>query len=380
MYIQALQLHNFRNYAHLDLSFHPGLTILTGENAQGKTNLLEAIFLLSLAKSHRTNHDGDLIQWGKEEAYLSAQIQTKNFEIPLEMRIHKKGKNVRVNYLEQKKLSEFIGKLNVVFFAPEDLQIVKGSPGLRRRFLDVELGQSHPFYLRTLLTYQRILKQRNRYLKDYGMSQQFDPLYYDILTQQFIETACQIIRFRLDFIEKISNLAQPLLWELSNQRDRLTMAYLPCHLYLDYKQVDGLETQFHTLLQKQITREKERGTTSIGPHRDDIAFYLDEKPANLYGSQGQQRTIILALKLAEVQLLKEITGEYPVLLLDDVLSELDEKRKHLLMQTIKDKVQTLLTTASIEGISSELLNQAHVLFINKGQIIEPTEGACIIDR
>lgn len=368
MRIKQLVLNNFRNYQELSLTFGNGLTIITGENAQGKTNLLEAIFLLSLAKSHRTNHDQELILWEEDLASLEALIETKHYEFPLELILNKKGKIAKLNHIEQNKLSQFIGKFNVILFAPEDLQLIKGSPSQRRKFIDSELGQSHPVYLQELLNYQRILKQRNIYLKKNGRSPQFDAMYFDILTEQLVEKASLLIQYRLTFIEALEKIAQPIHEALSNQREQLTITYESSSSKLDYSDRDTISSQLLELFKQALTREKEQGITVYGPHRDDISFYLNGKKAQFFGSQGQQRTIVLSIKLAELELFNNITGEYPVLLLDDVLSELDDQRQMILMSHIENKVQTFLTTASIEGLKIHQLNNAEILYVQKGQV------------
>ena len=368
MRIKQLVLNNFRNYQELSLTFGNGLTIITGENAQGKTNLLEAIFLLSLAKSHRTNHDQELILWEEDLASLEALIETKHYEFPLELILNKKGKIAKLNHIEQNKLSQFIGKFNVILFAPEDLQLIKGSPSQRRKFIDSELGQSHPVYLQELLNYQRILKQRNIYLKKNGRSQQFDAMYFDILTEQLVEKASLLVQYRLTFIEALEKIAQPIHEALSNQREQLTITYESSSSKLDYSDRDTISSQLLELFKQALTREKEQGITVYGPHRDDISFYLNGKKAQFFGSQGQQRTIVLSIKLAELELFNNITGEYPVLLLDDVLSELDDQRQMILMSHIENKVQTFLTTASIEGLKIHQLNNAEILYVQKGQV------------
>lgn len=370
MFIDKLQLQHYRNYDKLDLDFQNGLTILTGENAQGKTNLLEAIFLLSLAKSHRTNHDQDLIQWGQDHAMIKARVQVKDYSFPLELVLHPKGKIAKVNYIEQAKLSSFIGKLNVVLFAPEDLQMIKGGPSLRRKFIDAELGQAHPLYLQSLVKYHNILKQRNKYLKDRGQATSFDETYFEVLTDQLIEEAYTIISYRLDFIKRLTDLAQPVHRILSNQRDELTMEYQSSIKQIDYSDLSSLKSQMKNYFSDNMIKERERMLTLIGPHRDDLNFYINRRPSDLFASQGQQRTIVLSLKLAETELFYQLTGEYPILLLDDVLSELDDDRQHLLMNHIEDKIQTFLTTATLHGLHPDSIEHAQVLQVNQGAIKE----------
>lgn len=374
MKLDTLKLDNYRNYTDLTLKFDDGLTILTGENAQGKTNLLEAIFLLSVGRSHRTVHDKELIQWGQDYSRIYGEVSTKLYHFPLELRLNHQGKIAKFNHIEQSKLSHFIGKLNVILFAPEDMKIIKQGPSIRRKFIDSELGQANSVYLQYLVDYQKNLKQRNHYLKEFGASKRFDPIYFDILTDQLIELAIHIIRIRCDFINQLEDIAQPLHFKLSNRRDELTMQYKSSHSQLDYNSdCSQLADQFKQLFKQNIEREKERGMTLYGPQRDDLIIYLNGRYAQDFASQGQQRTIILSLKLAEIEWMYQLTGEYPVLLLDDVLSELDDIRQHILINSIENRVQTFLTTASIEGINLDKLNKTTIYHIKAGQVIKGDE-------
>ncbi|MBG9981308.1 DNA replication/repair protein RecF [Facklamia sp. DSM 111018] len=369
MQIKHLELTHFRNYHTLSLDLHPGLTIVTGENAQGKTNLLEAIFLLSLAKSHRTNHDQEMIQWTQEFAKISAEIENNLFTFPLEIILSSKGKIAKYNYIDQSKLSQFIGKLNVVLFSPEDMQLVKGSPGIRRKFIDSELGQFHPVYLQKLLKYNQILKQRNTYLKQIKQKNiKYDSVYFDIITEQLIETATSIIHYRINFIKELQEFSRPLHFSLSNQRDELRIEYKASSSKLDYSELDNLKRQLEILFNQVKAREIDQAVTLYGPHRDDILFYVNNNLAQQFASQGQQRTIVLSIKLAELHLIEKSTGEYPVLLLDDVLSELDDHRQNILMEQIENKVQTILTTATIENINLQNLNNSEIICINQGTL------------
>lgn len=368
MKIKELTLKHYRNYRDVNLKFNDGLIILTGENAQGKTNLLEAIFLLSLAKSHRTNRDHEMVLWQEDFASIRAIIETKTFEVPLEIILNKKGKIAKVNHLEQAKLSQFVGQLNVILFAPEDMQLVKGAPALRRRFLDVEIGQSQPIYLNELSQYNRILKQRNQYLKQFGRSDKFDALFFEILTEQLIEKAVSIVQYRLKFIKLLEQFANKIHFQLSNERDHLTIDYIASSSKLDYKTPDNILGQFKTVFTNALVRERELGVSAYGPHRDDLLFSINDKPAQFFGSQGQQRTIVLSIKLAEIELFHHLRGEYPILLLDDVLSELDDQRQHILMQHIEGKVQTFLTTATIKGLKLHQLNNPEIYYVKKGTI------------
>lgn len=367
MYLKSIQLENYRNYAHLSLNFSKGLTLLVGENAQGKTNLLEAIFLLSMAKSHRTHKDQELIQWEQDLARISGIVENKNFEFPLEIVIHPKGKMARYNHLNQERLSQYIGKLNVILFAPEDLSLVKGSPQQRRRFIDAELGQVQGVYLQLLVDYQRLLKQRNAYLKQAREGMAFDALYFDILTENLVDLAIKIIDYRLSFIQELEKISQVIHAHLSDQRDHLTIAYQSSSSRLDYQKKESLKEQFIDLFRQSFDREKAQALTLYGPHRDDLIFNINGNNAQQFASQGQQRTIVLTMKLAELDYIYQATGDYPVLLLDDVLSELDDQRQLLLMQMIAGKVQTILTTTSVHSIALEKVHPYEIIEIHQGK-------------
>lgn len=368
MKVKRLSLTNFRNYQNQSVAFSDGLVILTGENAQGKTNLLESIFFLALAKSHRAAKDSELIHWDQSFAQIQALVEKKHYELPLEVHLSPKGKTVKVNHIEQAKRSQFVGQLNVVLFAPEDMQLVKGSPALRRRFLDLEISQSHPIYVNELIAYNRILKQRNLYLKKFGHDPNFDSLYFDVMTDQLIEKAVELIKYRQNFVQQLEAIAQPLHHHLSNKKDQFQMTYVPSSSKLNYDDPSDLTGQYKQIFSNALAREKAQGYTVYGPHRDDLVFYINQKLAQDFASQGQQRTLILSLKLAEIELLYRLKGDYPILLLDDVLSELDDDRQHLLMSMIEGKVQTFLTTATIKGLALDQLQAPDIFFVKEGSL------------
>ncbi|EPY2526650.1 DNA replication/repair protein RecF [Listeria monocytogenes] len=367
MHLESIVLRNFRNYENLELEFSPSVNVFLGENAQGKTNLLEAVLMLALVKSHRTTNDKDFIMWEKEEAKMEGRIAKHGQSVPLELAITQKGKRAKVNHLEQKKLSQYVGNLNVVIFAPEDLSLVKGAPGIRRRFLNMEIGQMQPIYLHNLSEYQRILQQRNQYLKMLQMKRKVDPILLDILTEQFADVAINLTKRRADFIQKLEAYAAPIHHQISRGLEALKIEY-KASITLNG---DDPEVWKADLLQKMESikqREIDRGVTLIGPHRDDSLFYINGQNVQDFGSQGQQRTTALSIKLAEIDLIHEETGEYPVLLLDDVLSELDDYRQSHLLGAIEGKVQTFVTTTSTSGIDHETLKQATTFYVEKGTV------------
>ena len=368
MYIEQLALKNYRNYDQLSMDFENKVNVILGENAQGKTNVMESIYVLAMAKSHRTSNDKDLIRWDEEYAKIEGRVQKRFSSLPLELVISKKGKKARLNHLEQQKLSQYVGNLNVVMFAPEDLNLVKGSPQVRRRFIDMEIGQVSPVYLHDMSQYQKILQQRNHYLKMLQIKKQTDLTMLEVLTDQFIQLAVKIVTKRFEFLRLLEKWAQPIHRGISRELESLVIEYKPSVEVLEQqdlsKMIASFEEKFHKVKQKEI----ERGTTLFGPHRDDLLFYVNKRDVQTFGSQGQQRTTALSLKLAEIELIHSEIGEYPVLLLDDVLSELDDYRQSHLLNTIQGKVQTFVTTTSVEGIDHQTLKEASTYIVESGTI------------
>ncbi|MHC9537522.1 DNA replication/repair protein RecF [Dellaglioa sp. BT-FLS60] len=373
MYLENLTLRDYRNYEDLNVSFSPAINILLGENAQGKTNLLEAIYVLSMTRSHRTNNDKELIKWDKTAAIIQGRVSKQVGSIPLEIQINSKGKKAKVNHLEQAKLSQYIGQFNVILFAPEDLALVKGAPAVRRRFIDMEFGQINARYLYNLGQYRTILKQRNQYLKQLQHKKDQDLVFLDVLSDQLAAFGAEIVHQRLIFLKQLEFWANQLQEEITQSAETVTFEYAT-HLENAAEQtVEQLYEQLQNNLKKATKKEIFQGTTLAGPHRDDVRFLINGKNVQTYGSQGQQRTTALSVKLAEIELMKEETGEYPVLLLDDVLSELDDMRQTHLLKTIQNKVQTFLTTPNLSGIARTLINEPKIFHINQGNLLEEEE-------
>ena len=369
MFIKQLQLKNFRNYKELDISFDHKVNVIIGENAQGKTNLLESIYLLAFTKSYRTSNDRELILWDEDFAKVTGMIEKKhNKQLPLELIFHKNGKKAKLNHLEQRRLSEFIGSLNVVMFAPEDLSLVKGSPQVRRKFIDMELGQIEPVYIYHLGQYQKVLKQRNHLLKQLQLQHQPDTTLLQVITDQLVKHAAIVVKKRFHFLELLRKWAIPIHYEISREMEKLTIDYISSVEVLEDDDEEKLEDKYLEAFRQNEKNEIKRGSTLIGPHRDDLSLFINGKDVKLYGSQGQQRTTALSLKLAEIDLIYEKIGEYPILLLDDVLSELDDFRQSHLLSAIQGKVQTFVSTTTVDGIHHETLKQASIYSVQNGQI------------
>ncbi len=369
MHIEQLELKNYRNYADLKVSFEHKINVIIGENAQGKTNLMEAIYVLAFTRSYRTPRERECILWGEEFSRIKGTLHKRERTFPLEIILSKKGKKAKINHLEQQRLSDYIGSMNVVMFAPEDLTLVKGPPQVRRRFIDMELGQMQPSYIYHLSQYQKLLKQRNHLLKKLQRNQKTDPILLDVLTEQLITHAATILERRFAFIEKLNASAQPIHQDISRGIEQLQLNYQATIDISEDASLEDITRQFEKEFGHMKEKEIDRGTTLIGPHRDDLHFYINDRDVQVYGSQGQQRTTALSVKLAEIELIKQEIGEYPILLLDDVLSELDDYRQSLLLSTIQGKVQTFVTTTSVDGIHHETLEQAAIYEVHQGTLI-----------
>ncbi|MFC4736215.1 DNA replication/repair protein RecF [Bacillus daqingensis] len=370
MHIHELKLKDYRNYEDVTLPFKDQVNVILGENAQGKTNLMESIYVLAMARSHRTPRDRELIRWDQPFARVGGSFTNRHGKFDMELVFSKQGKKVKVNGLEKKRLSDYIGTCTIVMFAPEDLTLVKGSPQVRRRFLDMEMGQINSVYLYHLSQYYKALKQRNQWLKDIRDKRKTpDEAMLDVMTEQLIQSGAELLVRRFSFLDTLEAWAAPIHRDISRGKEVLTLSYeptVPAKAGMNAAETaDVLRAEFSRVRDQELRR----GTTQIGPHRDDLAFFVNGRSIQTYGSQGQQRTTALSLKLAEIELIHEKTGEYPILLLDDVLSELDDHRQTHLLNSIKGKVQTFVTTTSVDGIDHQLLREAATFYVQEGTIV-----------
>lgn len=368
MILTELRLHNFRNYQDLTVHFASRINVLIGRNAQGKTNMLEAIYALSLTRSHRTSNDRELINWQEQSASISGVVQKATGKVPLELQFTKNGKKAKVNHLEQARLGQYVGQLNTILFAPEDLSLVKGAPAVRRRFMDMEFSQMSSKYLYDASQFRTLLRQRNKYLKQLKYGQQHDRVLLSVLSDQLAAYGAEVIVARHHFLQHLEKWAADLHYQISLNQEKLHLAYVTQVKVDDETTVDQV---YHELLGQYTDnqeREIDQGTTMYGPQRDDIRFMVNGKNIQAFGSQGQQRTTALSVKLAEIDLMKEQTGEYPLLLLDDVLSELDPVRQTHLLTAIQDKVQTFLTTTSLSDVARQLIKEPTIFEIKHGTL------------
>lgn len=357
MIIQSLKLKNFRNYELLNMEFHPLTNILHGDNAQGKTNILEAVYLCGTTKSHRGTKDRDMISFGKEESHIEVQVMKNGVPFRIDLHLKKNSpKGIAINRMPIKRASELFGIINFVFFSPEDLNIIKNGPAQRRRFMDLELSQLDKLYLKSLTDYNRVLNQRNRLLKDSSWKEDIlDTL--DIWDMQLVKYGTEVMKRRSRFIEELNEITGEIHQKLTGGKERLVMQYEPSSGPIS--------------LEEAIRKNKERDirmkSTSAGPHRDDICFRVKDMDIRTFGSQGQQRTAALSLKLAEIELVKQIIHDTPVLLLDDVLSELDKHRQNYLLDSIHD-IQTLITCTGVEEFVNHRFSINKVFLVRNGQV------------
>jgi DNA replication and repair protein RecF len=384
MYLKSLLLRNFRNYADQSVNFTAAKTILLGNNAQGKSNLLEAVELLSSLKSHRTSRDRDFVKDGNEMAQIIGQLQRETGDVELTMTIRESGRrSVAQNGVGMKRQLDFLGTLNMVQFSCLDIDLVRGGPEARRRWLDNLLVQLEPLYAYVLQQYMQVLKQRNALLKtrqkalasrerlalDGAMAiaapDQSELALWDA---QLAVAGTRVIRRRARAIERLATIAENWHQAISGQSEQLQIRYLPNVERLS-DSPEAIQADFLAKIQTKSMAEQYQGSSMVGPHRDEIEFTINQTPARQYGSQGQQRTLVLALKLAELTLIEEVIGEPPLLLLDDVLAELDLNRQNQLLDVIQDRFQTLITTTHLNAFDAQWLDSSQILQVEAGRLV-----------
>jgi len=363
MIIKSIELNNFRNYENLEIHFDNGTNILYGDNAQGKTNILEAAFLSGTTKSHKGSKDKEMIRFDCEESHIRTVVEKNEKEYQIDMHLKSRGsKGVAVNKIPIKKASELFGILNIVFFSPEDLNIIKNGPSERRRFIDSELCQLDKLYLSDLTKYNKILNQRNKLLKDiYYRPDLMETL--SVWDEQLLETGKRIIKRRKIFIEELNDIIGTIHSNISGGKEHLILKYEP--------NIDDIFFADELLKAKQ--KDLKLCQTTVGPHRDDMLFSVNEIDIRKYGSQGQQRTSALSLKLAEIEIVKKSIHNTPVLLLDDVLSELDSNRQNYLLNSISD-IQTIITCTGLEEFVRNRFHINKVFQVINGEVFEKNDS------
>ena len=360
MKIKKIILKNYRNYDNLEIDFNDNLNIIIGDNAQGKTNLLESIYVLAVTKSFLSITDKGLIKFDNKFSIIKGLLESKNSKDNLEILFNDNGKVVRINNKEIKKLSDYISKMNVVIFSTDNIRMFKESPGARRKYFNVQISQMNRKYLKLLNDYNVILRQRNEFLKIINLNKKSDMDYLEILNNKYVDISLEIYNYRNEYVDSINNYLDDMFYSITDNKG------------LRLKYISNMDNDREVLLDKlnkNLNKEIMYKMTLIGPNRDDFCFYLDNKNLSLYGSQGQIRSAVLALKMSEVLLFTNKVGESPILLLDDMFSELDiNKRNNILRHLIND-VQTVITTTDIENISEDIRKKANVYKIENGKII-----------
>ncbi len=369
--MERLYLKNYRNIKEEDLAFNPTLNLFIGKNAQGKTNLLESIYLMGTGSSHRTKSDQDLIDWDADYFFLKASIIKRTREMTFSYGYNKLKKEIKIDNNPLQKIGDLMGYINVVLFSPEDLQMVKGSPAFRRRFLNLEISQVNPYYYHNLQKYNQVVRQRNLLLKEIRANYAERKKKRDLLSvwdQQLVDLGSRLIKKRLEVIERLDILARLTHRKITDGRENLKMEYKSVLGAIEEQTSrEEIEIIFAERLKEDVDNEINRGSTLYGPHLDDIELFINEVNVRQFGSQGQQRTTALALKISELEFMKSEIGEYPILLLDDVFSELDSLRKSHLLEVIRDKIQTFITSTDADAVN-EIQSKYNLYSVTEGQV------------
>lgn len=378
MFLDTLHLRSFRNYINQPVEFDAQKTILVGNNAQGKSNLLEAVELLATLKSHRSARDRDLVLEGATTGQIQATVKRAYGSMELALTLRKQGRRtITLNQEPLRRHLDFLGTLNAVEFSSLDLDLVRGAPEYRRNWVDALLIQIEPIYAYILQQYHKVLRQRNALLKEvrkslYEGSQpgEISSSLWDQLVlwdAQLAANGSRVMRRRARVLERLAPLAQQWHAQISSQTEVLELQYAP-NVECNQDDAEGVQQAIQEKIQQRRVAEQNLGTTVVGPHRDEIEFSINQTPARSYGSQGQQRTLVLALKLAELKLIEEVVGEPPLLLLDDVLAELDPNRQNQLLDAIQDRFQTLITTTHLNSFDGQWIKASQILSVEAGQI------------
>lgn len=366
MKLKSLKLVNFRNYEDAFLEFSPGINLFIGENGSGKTNILEAIYVLSLTKSTRPGNDLDLININHDNLSVIGEILHDDFTKKYKVSIDKLKKMVYINNFQVKKISEYISNFCVTAFLPNDIEIIKGSPSIRRSLLNVQIGQIYNNYLMYVNEYNSLLKMRNEYLKRLNINAMSDVKYLYVINEKMLDVSLKIYYYRYFYLGKINEIIPKVFKKLSGI-DGLKIEYNNNLGVLSYDE-DKIREILSSKWNKNLQKEMIQGMTLTGLHRDDITFLINDKDAKVFASQGQQRLIVIAYKISELLVFKNIKKEYPILLLDDVFSEIDIKKRNNIIKFLKSDMQVIITTTDINDISLDLVKLAKVFKIKNGEI------------
>lgn len=359
MYVKSLDLLNFRNYEKLSLNLDPGINIFYGANAQGKTNILEAVYLAGTSKSHRGTRDRDMIRMGESEAHIRMHVDKNDSDYRIDMHLRKnKSKGIAIGGVPIRRAGELFGIVNIVFFSPEDLNIIKNGPSERRRLVDRILCEIDRIYMSDLTQYGKCLNQRNRLLHDLYFNPSLESE-LPVWDEQLVNYGCRIIAKREEFVRMLEDIASEIHTELTGEKEKLTLVYEP----------NVTVEEFADKVARSRDADRKIKSTTVGPHRDDVCIKVNDMDLRLYGSQGQQRTTAISLKLSEIRIIEERIRNKPVLLLDDVLSELDRDRQNYLLGNIRD-IQTLITCTGLDEFVQNRFEADRTFRVVSGRIIE----------
>ena len=366
MRLKSLNLINFRNYEEATIEFSPGINILVGNNGSGKTNILEGIYVLSLTKSNRYGKDEDLININANNLSITGEVVYDDYIKEYQVLMDKFTKRVYINHFQVKKIANYISNFCITSFLPNDIEIIKGSPSIRRNLLNIQIGQLYNHYLKYVNEYNSLLKIRNEYLKRLYINSFADFKYLEVINQKMLDASLKIYYFRFFYLENINNILPGIYRKLSG-KSFLKIEYFN-NIGLSSYDEEQIKETLISKWKKNLNKEMQQGMTLTGLHRDDLIFLIDGKDARTFASQGQQRLIVIAYKIAELLVFKKIKGEYPVLLLDDVFSEIDIKRRNNIIKYLKQDMQVIITTTDILDINEDLVNSAKVFSIKNGKI------------
>ena len=361
MFLSEINLQNFRNYKKLKLKFKKNINIFIGNNAQGKTNILESIYFLSITKSHRTIKEDCLIKTNEIMTKVQGKVKNNSISKKYEVMLNSNGKRVSINDNPIKKISDYLSNINVVMFCPDDIEIIKGTPHNRRYFLNIEIGQLYNDYLKHIYNYNKILKTRNDYLKNHKV---FDKVYFDVLTESLIKENIIIIKYRNDYIQNINKYISNIYKDLT-KKDKI---YLKYETFIDIDNEDIMYKKIKQKYNKSFDNELNQRVTLYGAHKDDFSVYIDDIKINNYGSQGQHRIAMLSIKLAEIEIFKNIKDVKPILLLDDIFSELDKNKKNNIIKYINNDLEVFITSTDLKNISRKLLKNADIFMVDNAKV------------
>lgn len=371
MILKKIELRNFRNYEHLSSRFYKGINIIYGDNAQGKTNLLESIYFLAITKSHRSFIDNNLIKDGEKSAVVKGSINKGSLDIDLSVTLDNNKKLLSIDNSNIRKVSDYISNMNIIIFYPDDLELLKGSPLVRRKYFNLQLSQLYSNYFVLLNDYNKLLKIRNDYLKKMNSGKNVDMNYFDILTDYLVDKGILISKMRHKYIEKVNAFCTNIYKDIMGLDD-FNVKYIPS-IEIDYKDDIKSKKLLIDYYNKHLKYDIKMCSTTSGVHKDDFEFNLVDNNLKFYGSQGQQRIAVLCLKLSEIEIFKKYKESTPILLLDDVFSELSDDKKNNLLKYISKDIQTIITTTELNNLDRKLIKKSKLFKIEAGKLIKVKE-------